>query len=158
LGSNHIWYYVFGILGRITEIGFNRNFLFVCSAYRSTILGTQYLIIDQPDNRTIRTKAKFAGTKKYWEAAIAADTISAYEEFLKSYPDSEFAREARSRLKELSLGLDWKNAKASDSISKIEVIPKDPKKEANGQQKGTVTDIDGNVYNTVNIGTQVKDE
>jgi len=41
---------MFGMLGRITEIGFSRHFLYVFLAYRLTILGTQYLIIDQPDN------------------------------------------------------------------------------------------------------------
>lgn len=48
--------------------------------------------------RAIQTKSEFAATEKHWETAIAADTISLYEEFLKMHPDSEFAEEARSRL------------------------------------------------------------
>jgi outer membrane protein assembly factor BamD (BamD/ComL family) len=37
-------------------------------------------------------------TKKHWETALSTDTISAYEEFLRKHPKSEFENQAQSRL------------------------------------------------------------
>jgi len=61
--------------------------------------------------KTIQAKHMFAAT---------ADTISAYEEFLKQHPDSEFADEARSRLNILILKEQWEITVTTDTISSYE--------------------------------------
>ena len=68
----------------------------------------------------IQVKQRFAAIKMHWETAISADTVSAYEAYLKQHADSENADEARSRLTKLNVERDWKNAQASDSIPAYE--------------------------------------
>jgi hypothetical protein len=47
-----------------------------------------------------------------WETTESADTIVAYEEFLKEYPDGNLADRARARRKELREQRDWREAEA----------------------------------------------
>lgn len=52
-----------------------------------------------------------------FQAAQAADEITAYEGFLALYPDGELAVPARSRLHELRARAAWEQAKATDTLS-----------------------------------------
>src|SRR5262245_37078629 len=42
-----------------------------------------------------------------WEAARSADTVRAYQGFLASFPDGEFASQAQARVRELQEAEDW---------------------------------------------------
>lgn len=48
-----------------------------------------------------------------WKKAISEDTFSAYEEFLKNYPEGEFTAQARNKITEIT----YKQAKEADTIS-----------------------------------------
>jgi hypothetical protein len=52
-----------------------------------------------------------------WQHTVKSDNISAYERFLRQYPDSPKAGEARHRLDALYEDQDWKTADAADNIS-----------------------------------------
>jgi hypothetical protein len=55
-----------------------------------------------------------------FERARAVDTISAWEEYLRSQTNPEFREKARLRLKELLAESDWNAAKAADTVAKYE--------------------------------------
>ncbi len=50
-----------------------------------------------------------------WETARRADTVEAYQQFLKSFPDGEFASQAQARARELQEAGDWQNAMRADT-------------------------------------------
>lgn len=50
-----------------------------------------------------------------WEAARRTDTLQAYQRFLASYPDGEFASQAQARVRELQEGDDWQKAMRADT-------------------------------------------
>ncbi len=54
--------------------------------------------------------------KDDWKAAQGADTSEAYQDFLQQHPDSEFAVQAQSRLKQLAEDRDWQQAAATDTF------------------------------------------
>lgn len=51
-----------------------------------------------------------------WEEARAANTPEAYEAFVASFPDGEFASQARARAAELRETRDWQKAIAANSL------------------------------------------
>lgn len=51
-----------------------------------------------------------------WEAARAANTAEAYEQFVKSYPDGEFAAQARARATDLHELSAWRDAVADNTL------------------------------------------
>jgi hypothetical protein len=59
-----------------------------------------------------------------WEETKSADTISAYENFLKGNPEGEFANQARVRRNELYEKRDWKVAETSDTVAAYEAFIK----------------------------------
>jgi hypothetical protein len=62
-----------------------------------------------------------------WNTARSADTISAYEEFLRDYPKGELADRARDRLSGLREKQDWDTAMAGNTIpSYVEFLRKHP--------------------------------
>ena len=50
-----------------------------------------------------------------WRTTQGADTTEAYDAFLKSYPQSEFATQARERLAQLAEERDWSRATGADT-------------------------------------------
>ena len=50
-----------------------------------------------------------------WETARRADTAESYQQFLKSFPDGEFASQAQARVRELQEADDWQNATRADT-------------------------------------------
>lgn len=50
-----------------------------------------------------------------WEAARKNDSVEAYGDFLKHYPDGDFVSQAKARLAELQQEEDWKTALAEDT-------------------------------------------
>jgi cell division septation protein DedD len=50
-----------------------------------------------------------------WRTTQGADTTEAYDAFLKSYPQSEFAAQARERLAQLAEERDWSRATGADT-------------------------------------------
>lgn len=50
-----------------------------------------------------------------WEAARSADTLQAYQRFLASFPDGEFASQAQARVRELQEAEDWQKAMRADT-------------------------------------------
>jgi hypothetical protein len=52
-----------------------------------------------------------------WEATKSADTITAYEDFLKDYPEGDLADQARVRQNELYEERDWKDADAKNTVA-----------------------------------------
>jgi hypothetical protein len=50
-----------------------------------------------------------------WEAARSADTVPAYQRFLASFPDGEFASQAQARVRELQEAEDWQKAMRADT-------------------------------------------
>lgn len=50
-----------------------------------------------------------------WEKTRAANTTDSYEQFLKKYPDGEFAAQARARAKDLYEERDWQKARDTDT-------------------------------------------
>jgi hypothetical protein len=55
-----------------------------------------------------------------WDATKSADTITAYEDFLKEHPEGDLADQARVRRNELYEERDWKDAEASNTIAAYE--------------------------------------
>jgi cell division protein FtsN len=50
-----------------------------------------------------------------WEKTRAANTTDSYEQFLKKYPNGEFAAQAHARAKELYEERDWQKARDTDT-------------------------------------------
>ena len=50
-----------------------------------------------------------------WQAARSADTVQAYQGFLASFPDGEFASQAQARVRELQEAEDWQKAMRADT-------------------------------------------
>jgi cell division protein FtsN len=50
-----------------------------------------------------------------WEKTRAANTTDSYEQFLKKYPNGEFAAQAQARVKELYEEHDWQKARDADT-------------------------------------------
>ncbi len=55
-----------------------------------------------------------------WEATKSADTIAAYEDFLREYPDDDLADQARLRRNDLREERDWRDAEAKHTLSAYE--------------------------------------
>jgi outer membrane protein assembly factor BamD (BamD/ComL family) len=55
-----------------------------------------------------------------WKNAESANTIVAYEEFLKRYPKGELANQARAKLNQLFEQSDWKDATQKNTIQSYE--------------------------------------
>lgn len=53
--------------------------------------------------------------KRDWHAAQSADTIEAYEEFVKEHPKSALGSEAQSRVVQLTEDRDWQRASSTDT-------------------------------------------
>jgi outer membrane protein assembly factor BamD (BamD/ComL family) len=64
--------------------------------------------------------AACATMQSSWDATKSADTIAAYEDFLKKHPDGDLAEQARVRRYELYEERDWKDAEASNTIAVYE--------------------------------------
>jgi hypothetical protein len=52
-----------------------------------------------------------------WQAARSADTVQAYQRFLASFPDGEFASQAQARVRELQEAVDWQKAMRADTAA-----------------------------------------
>jgi hypothetical protein len=52
-----------------------------------------------------------------WQAARRADTEQAYQRFLTSFPDGEFASQAQARVRELQEAEDWQKAMRADTAA-----------------------------------------
>ena len=50
-----------------------------------------------------------------WHSAQAADTIEGYDDFVGKHPQSEFAEQAKTRVKQLSEERDWERATVADT-------------------------------------------
>jgi len=51
-----------------------------------------------------------------WKSAEAADTVEAYDNFIKRHPDSELATQARARVAQLQEDRDWQRASTTDTL------------------------------------------
>ncbi len=56
-----------------------------------------------------------SGRQQQWETARRADTLEAYQRFLQTYPDGEFASQAQARVRELQESSDWQKAMQTDT-------------------------------------------
>ena len=56
-----------------------------------------------------------SGRQQQWETARRADTLDAYQQFLQTYPDGEFASQAQARVRELQESSDWQKAMQADT-------------------------------------------
>ena len=56
-----------------------------------------------------------SGRQQQWETARRADTLEAYQHFLQTYPDGEFASQAQARVRELQESSDWQKAMQADT-------------------------------------------
>jgi len=61
-----------------------------------------------------------SGAKESWDKTKSLNSITAYEEYLKEYPNSEYSNSAREQLELLYEQQDWENAKLKNSISEYE--------------------------------------
>lgn len=68
--------------------------------------------------------AACATMQSRWEATKSADTAVAYDEFLKEYPEGDFADRARVRRNELHGETDWKDAEAKNTVAAYEEFRK----------------------------------
>jgi cell division septation protein DedD len=50
-----------------------------------------------------------------WRSAQAADTVEGYDDFVAKHPQSEFAEQAKSRVKQLAEERDWERATVADT-------------------------------------------
>lgn len=69
---------------------------------------------------TVAFVAACATMQSRWDAIKSADTITAYEDFLKEYPEGALADQARVRRNELYEERDWKDAEANNTIAAYE--------------------------------------
>jgi cell division septation protein DedD len=56
-----------------------------------------------------------SGRQQQWEAARRADTLEAYQQFLRSFPEGEFVSQAQARMRELQETADWQKAVQIDT-------------------------------------------
>lgn len=68
--------------------------------------------------------AACASMQSRWEAALSADTITAYENFLEEYPEGDRADRARARRDELREESAWKGAEAEHTAAAYEEFRK----------------------------------
>ncbi len=61
-----------------------------------------------------------ATMQSHWQAAKSADTIEAYEEFLKQYPEGDLSNQTRKRLDSLYEKSDWKDSNQKNTIADFE--------------------------------------
>lgn len=61
------------------------------------------------------TVAACSSRQQQWESARRADTLEAYQQFLRSFPDGEFASQAQARVRELQELADWQKAMQTDT-------------------------------------------
>lgn len=66
---------------------------------------------------TIALIAGCATLQNRWEETKLTDTIAAYEDFLREYPEGGWADQARARKNDLYEERDWKAAEANDTIA-----------------------------------------
>jgi outer membrane protein assembly factor BamD (BamD/ComL family) len=69
---------------------------------------------------TVAFVAACATMQSRWEATKSADTITAYENFLKMYPEGDLADQASVRRNELYEERDWKDAEANNTVAAYE--------------------------------------
>lgn len=50
-----------------------------------------------------------------WETARRSDTVASYQQFLRLFPDGEFASQAQARVRELQEAADWEHATRTDT-------------------------------------------
>jgi len=53
--------------------------------------------------------------QQQWETARSADTLEAYQAFLRSFPEGEFVSQAQARMGELQETADWQKATQTDT-------------------------------------------
>lgn len=53
--------------------------------------------------------------QQQWEAARGTDTLEAYQQFLRSFPEGEFVSQAQARMRELQETADWQKAVQIDT-------------------------------------------
>lgn len=63
----------------------------------------------------LATAAGCSRDNQDWRSAQAADTVEGYDDFVAKHPQSEFAVQARSRVKQLGEERDWERATVADS-------------------------------------------
>jgi len=71
--------------------------------------------------------------QQQWEDARRADTLEAYQQFLRSYPDGEFASQAQARVRELQELADWQKAMQTDTADAYQQF-------LNGHPQGRMAD------------------
>lgn len=70
-----------------------------------------------PGEKSAAAKPEY---ERAFDRALAIDTISAWEEFIRTQTNPEFREKARLRLKELLAESDWNATKTADSVAKYE--------------------------------------
>jgi cell division septation protein DedD len=71
--------------------------------------------------------------QQQWEDTRRADTLEAYQQFLRSYPDGEFASQAQARVRELQELADWQKAMQTDTADAYQQF-------LNGHPQGRMAD------------------
>ena len=59
-----------------------------------------------------------------WQKTREANSVEAYEQFLKKYPSGEFTAQAQARLKELDEERDWQKARDADTLDAYQAFLK----------------------------------
>ncbi|HKE45253.1 MAG TPA: hypothetical protein VKB41_12035, partial [Steroidobacteraceae bacterium] len=53
--------------------------------------------------------------QQQWETARQTDTLEAYQQFLRTFPEGEFVSQAQARMRELQEAADWQKATQADT-------------------------------------------
>jgi hypothetical protein len=91
-----------------------------------------------------RTRLEELQAQQDWKTARSADTIAAYEEFLRTHPGGALATQARTRIEAMQADLpDWESALKRDSIKGYaDFLKKHPHSPFGDKAKAKVVDLE----------------
>ena len=78
-----------------------------------------------------------------WKAAVRADTIEAYQDFLERHPEGAYAVDARNRIGVLRVSIAWERASQADIASAYtDFIKQHPGSDLVGQAESSIDDLE----------------
>ena len=83
-----------------------------------------------------------ASPESRWEKAKAMNTVPAFEEFLSDYGNSEYAAEAKSRLRKLQCEKSWSEAQRLNTVASFKgFLEKYPDSEYTSQARNKIDQL-----------------